>query len=181
MAVQYNTIPALTAQQVTKFWKRVKRHSNGCWEWQGAICAQGYGKVGISRRGRFKTFKAHRLAYAIYYQSDPGQLCVCHHCDNPSCVNPLHFFLGTYQDNARDRESKHRRTPATGDQHGSRKHPERVPRGEKHGRAKLKEADVRTIRQKAADGNSLRSLSREYQLALPTICQIVRRESWKHI
>ena len=74
-----------------------------CWPWQGSVDHRGYGY--FSYRGR--THKAHRIAYEVA-KGDIGNNYVCHSCDNPSCVNPNHLWLGTALQNAADRERKNR-------------------------------------------------------------------------
>lgn len=82
------------------FWTRVRK-SRGCWVWTGTISPKGYGVFSFQQR----QIRAHRHSYAIHF-GNPGRLCVCHKCDNPSCVRPSHLFLGTVQDNNRDRFRK---------------------------------------------------------------------------
>lgn len=79
------------------FVSRVTVTSDGCWEWLGAKCPKGYGRLKIGgRKGRVTT--AHRYAWLLTY-GDPGELCVLHDCDNSSCCNPDHLHLGTIRDN----------------------------------------------------------------------------------
>ncbi|MGL5735542.1 MAG: HNH endonuclease signature motif containing protein [Beijerinckiaceae bacterium] len=52
---------------------------------------------------------AHRLFAKHYKGPIHPKLEVCHHCDNPPCVNPAHLFVGTKSDNQRDCERKGRR------------------------------------------------------------------------
>lgn len=85
-------------------WGRVDKSGGpeACWPWTGAR-HKGYGMIGIAR----KKHGTHRVAYALA-TGDPGDLHVCHACDNPPCCNPAHLFLGTHQDNMRDLVAKGR-------------------------------------------------------------------------
>ncbi len=51
---------------------------------------------------------AHRISWMIHNGEIPMDHFVCHKCDNPSCVNPNHLFIGTRQDNINDMMIKKR-------------------------------------------------------------------------
>ncbi len=89
--------------------KNHQKHSNGCWIWIGNKTQKGYGWTGsYSEAKKFKIYRAHRLSYHFYKNEIPDGMFVLHSCDNPSCINPEHLFLGTHEDNMKDRELKNR-------------------------------------------------------------------------
>lgn len=89
-----------------RFFEKVEQPASGaaCWIWNASRCSGGYGTFWFDRR----TQPAHRVAYMLFRGEIPEGLDVLHKCDNPRCVNPEHFFLGTDIENARDKSRKGR-------------------------------------------------------------------------
>jgi len=90
-----------------RFWSKVDiRNPFECWPWLAAVRRkdEGYGAFWINGHHQ----PASRIAYSLIFHNVPINLQVCHHCDNPSCCNPEHLFLGTNIDNVQDRDKKGR-------------------------------------------------------------------------
>ena len=77
--------------------------TTACHQWT-AHTLKGYGRLKVDA----KMEGSHRVSYEIYRGPIPDGLCVLHSCDNPSCVNPDHLWLGTNQDNIDDKVAKGR-------------------------------------------------------------------------
>lgn len=146
---------------IDRFWSKVDRSGgfDSCWVWRGRKL-RGYGKFDYDS----KTVFAHRFSYEQNFGKAPIGKCVCHSCDNPSCVNPRHLWIGTNQDNVNDKVKK-------GRSHGAHK-------GEKHHKAVLTEAQVLEII------NSTKSqsvLAAQFGVHQVNISLIKRGVIWKHL
>lgn len=132
---------SLTPSQRERFWAKVER-SDGCWNWIGYVERRGYGTYSVGH----KCYRAHRLAYESVNGPVPDGLQVCHHCDNPKCVNPIHLYAGTHRQNMDDKIRRGRNA-------GGRK--PRVP---------MTEALAAAIRFRLGRGDTRKAVSRDLQV-----------------
>ena len=167
----------MTEAEANRFWIFVRK-DNGCWIWCGAKVRGGYG--GFSSSGR-TIARAHRVAWYLTYGPICEKMFVLHRCDNPSCVNPEHLFLGTTDDNMKDMIAK-RRSPTVNNV--SKRKPA-LRRGENNKNSKLSYVDVYKIREKilvcpvGGKLNCYNELAKEYGVSFVTIERIANNRAWK--
>jgi len=83
-----------------RFWNHIqKKVENECWEWQGFVDKDGYGKMRTTDTNE----AAHRASYRIHNGEIPKGLNVLHKCNNPPCCNPNHLYVGDQSRNMQDR------------------------------------------------------------------------------
>lgn len=135
-----------------------------CWVWTGCLRGDnmGYGQITVNK----KPEATHRLAWVTTRGPIPNGKFVCHKCDNPVCMRPVHLFLGTCKDNLEDASSKNRMFS---------------PKGELNNGARLAAKQVLDIRRLAAAGVTRTVLARKFGVSLKHVHQIVLRYRWKHI
>ncbi len=144
---------------------RIKRDttidSNGCWNYNLNRDKAGYGMSSYRRQ----RLRIHRVSWIVFRGEIPKNSCVLHHCDNKSCCNPDHLFLGSHKENSEDMVKKNRNA------HGSRA-----------GSAKLIEIDVMNIRKFYNAGlYTQKELSIIYDIRQTKISEIVNLKSWKRV
>ena len=153
------TLPVASPEE--RFWEKVKKVGE-CWHWTGAKSETGYGLLAKTKRdhpgrGKSKVFFAHRLSYELHNGPAAGMQ-VCHRCDNPICVNPVHLFLGTHADNMMDKTIKGRAAK------------------------KLTADDVRSIRTRYENSEaSQRGLASEFGVSVTCIINVLKRKTFKHV
>ena len=146
-----------------RFWEKVSIDPyGGCWEWCGSRTDLGYGKIRISREKRNEL--AHRISWIFHFGSIPKELWVLHRCDDPSCVNPEHLFLGDHTANMADMRAKGRST-----------------RGEQMHNAKLTDEAVREARVLASTGVFQKDIAKGLGVGRRTIGKAIRGKTWQHV
>ena len=120
-----------------------------CLVWTGCTDKDGYGV----KRLNGKNHRTHRLNWEYANDEEiPKGMLILHTCDNPPCLLPSHLWLGTDEDNARDRADK-------GRSRGGRKNQEFCKRGHlmsesyfltKHGKRQCRPCSVINSREARA-------------------------------
>lgn len=145
-----------------RFWEKVNKLDTGCWEWLGRKSPKGYGVFKVDNINT----PTHRFSYMIHFGDIPKGTYICHKCDNRSCVNPNHLFLGTQFDNMQDMVRKGRNADT---------------KGVNNPRAKLSELDVLEIRRLNSNGIKPSILVRMFRTPMSTIVNITSNHTWKHL
>ena len=143
--------------------KYIPEPNSGCWIWMGCTNKDGYGRFNLLG----KLVGAHRFSLMIYKEQENKNLCVCHTCDNPYCVNPDHLFFATHAENMKDKKSKGRV--------GFNPN-----KGEEHYNSKLSIFDVQGVRLCSLKGYPNAKIARMYGVCTETIRNIIRGVTWKH-
>ena len=151
-------------------WSKVdKKGEDDCWNWKGYKNVQGYGRTWINDCGYY----AHRVIFDL---ANPNTITLSapkdtdetgfllHTCDNPSCCNPKHLWVGSHWDNMADKVAKGRSPDFSGG---------------KGPRCKLSMAQAREIRQLRKEGVSARDLAKRYEISLPSIKTLLRGNSYR--
>ena len=130
---------------IERFLDRVDKRPDGCWVWNGSLFPTGYGQFQPERKRSSAGGLAHRWAYILLVGPIPVRKSVLHRCDNKSCVNPDHLFLGSQADNIADKVAKGRQA-----------------RGERHGMSTVSDETVRAIQAALARGVCQAEIGRWY-------------------
>jgi len=149
-----------------RFWAKVdKRKEDECWEWQGRRLNHedapdyDYGVIYEGGIDGGRAILTHRVSWQLHNGPIPKGLYVCHSCDNPSCVNPAHLFLGTQFDNMRDMSKK-----------------------ERGWHRKLTGEQVKEIHQRwRSEKISKSQLACEYGITNSTLLSLLSGQSWHHL
>lgn len=149
-----------STKTIRRFWSKVAvAGKDDCWEWL-AYCDDkfGYGRISINDI----MVQAHRVSLELELgRLLVGKECSLHTCDNPSCQNPKHLFLGTRLDNMRDKVAKGRHKYGKGN-------------------AKLTKLKARTISELYDSGAWTQyELAELFQISQATISNIVNDQTWK--
>lgn len=135
----------------------------GCWGWKGDTDSRrGYGRVVYLARN--KSIPAHVASWKIHRGDVPKKMCVLHKCDNRSCTNPDHLFLGTNYENVRDMVYK-----------------DRQAKGSRCGNSKLKEDQVSEIKKMLLSGKDKVEISKLFNVTKECIHHIKIGKTWKHV
>lgn len=150
--------------------------TESCWIWTGytrKYRKQHYGQFRISGGMQL----AHRVSFEIFKGPIPDGMFVCHSCDNPSCVNPEHLFIGSHKDNMKDMATKGRTNWISGVT--AAKSTDRY--GTKNPANKLTQEQAMLAKCCPTKMGALKLMADHFKVAPATLCQIRKGKWWKNL
>jgi hypothetical protein len=148
-------------KDIKRFWKHVDiihDRNDTCWEWTSYKNVKGYGLIKIKKY----VLLAHRVAYEIRFGQFDQSKYICHTCDNRSCCNPNHLFIGTQFDNMRDMVSKGRKT---------------LKCNEDNPNVKLTDKQVVVLREMRKDGMLMKDLAEVFNIGIAQVSCIINNKN----
>lgn len=137
-----------------------RSHREGeCLIWNGALTTTGYGHV---RVGGYDA-RLPRLVLELATCAHPSSDYALHLCDNKRCVELTHLYWGDFAQNMADMAMRGM-----------------AACGERHWNARLKEEEVRAIRE-LGDTLTRGEAARRFGVSASTITSIVNRRRWRHM
>lgn len=157
----HRSLPSL----IERFWSHVVK-TEGCWLWNAKKLPKGYGLIRAGYGDNRTMILVHRLSWEIRHSKQvPEGYWVLHACDNPSCVNPDHLFLGKPKDNTHDMIKKGRQRVGSSP-------------GAKNGSAKLTQSAVDLIRVLLQQGEKCAAIAAKHSISINQIYRIKANQSW---
>ena len=62
-----------------------------CWEWNGKLSPEGYGRFRVKDGDKWNTYGSHRVSYSIFKGEIKKEMMIDHVCRNRKCVSPYHL------------------------------------------------------------------------------------------
>ena len=152
-------MPVPVTDAAIRFWAKVANaNANGCRLWMASFRRDGYGQFNDGRT----IAAAHRTAWILTHGKIPKGLFVLHSCDIKACCAVDHLRLGTATDNSADAKARHR-----------------LAVGEKNGRHRLTESQVREIIARRGEGKH--ALAAEFGVSPGAIYYAYTGRHWAHL
>lgn len=154
-----------------RFMDKVSK-TDTCWIWTGGKRHFGYGVFSMGG----KLYGSHRMSWELFKGAIPKGMWILHKCDNPSCVNPDHLFLGTPKDNMGDMIKKGRNRPKNG--WIAMMKVRKIHFGESNPRSKLKGSEVEQILSTPKRFGYMSELARKFNVTHEAIRSVINGKTW---